>query len=128
MIDLSIDNPMTEALQRFLHAAEDGAVLRKIERPGETILYFRKNGKLDERLANKLIHGKPSEGSTNKPAHNPVLRLVVSAEGARGKTQDTGKKLNTRERQRQHTEHRVSGALSSQAAQLLAQRSRTRQK
>lgn len=124
MIDLSIDSPMTAALQRFLHAAEDGAILRKIERQGETILYFRKNGKLDERLASHLVHGK----SSGAGASNPVLRLVVNAEGVRGGNQQPGKKLSGRQGQRQHLESRVSGALSSQAAQVLAQRSRTGQK
>ncbi len=45
MIDLSVSQSMMEALHRFLRAADDGATLRKIEREGETILYFRKNGR-----------------------------------------------------------------------------------
>ncbi|MDO8299747.1 hypothetical protein [Lacisediminimonas sp.] len=119
MINLPVDESMMRALHRFLHASEGGATLHKVERDGEILLYFRKNGKLDERLASKLIHG-----NTSNAAPNPVLRLVKTdtpgaAQGAPGDSADSGTRRASR---LQQMEDRIPGVLSSQAAQSFSQR------
>jgi hypothetical protein len=124
MINLPVDESMMRALRRFLHASQDGATLHKVEHDGEILLYFRKNGKLDERVASALVHGNASNC-----ARNPVLRLVrTDTPDAKQKARDSAAGPARRQSQLQQLEDRIPGALSSQAAQSFSQRRLSRNK
>ena len=115
MIELRLTETMMRAIDRFLRAADGGATLQKVQREGETILFFRKNGRLEEKLARNILQGKPATGT-----RTPVLRLVKSADqGTQGNQADP---KNRRDRQLSQLESTVPGVLSSKAAQSLARR------
>lgn len=115
MIELRLTETMMRAIDRFLRAADGDATLQKVQREGETILYFRKNGRLEDKLTRNILQGKPATGT-----RTPVLRLVKSAD------QETQGNLagaqSRRERHLSQVESTVPGVLSSKAAQSLARR------
>ena len=121
MIELPVNTQTMRALHRFLKAADDGATLQRIDREGETILYFRKNGRLDEKLAQSLIAGK---AASTRP-RRPILRLIHTAGADPQSDALISSKAQAQLRRQEHlstVEKRVPGILSADAARSLANR------
>ena len=122
MIELPVDTQLMRALHRFLKAADDGATLQRIDREGETILYFRKNGRLEEKLARSILAGK---ADNSRQPRSPILRLIHTA-GANPQAvaSFSGKASAQLRRQDQisNVENRVPGIFSGSASRALANR------